>query len=114
MDFAVTHRFARMSPRKARYVAELIRRRTVDDALQILRRTPRRAAAMIDKVLRSAVANAAEQADVDSESLFVAAAYVDGGPTLKRGRPGPRGMWRPYKKRTCHITVVVSSEEEED
>ena len=114
MDFAVTHRFARMSGQKARLVADMIRRQTVSDALQVLRRTPKRAAVVVDRVLRSAVANAAEQADVDSEGLYVSAAYVDAGPTLKRGRPGPRGMYRPYKKRTCHITVVVSSEEEED
>ena len=103
-----------MSPRKARYVIDLIRRETVDHALQILRRTPKRASVFIDKVLRSAVANASEQADVESDGLYVSAAYVDGGPTLKRGRPGPRGMYKPYKKRTCHITVVVSSEDEQN
>ncbi len=110
MDFAVTHRYARMSPRKARLVIDLIRRRPVSDALQILRRTPKRAAAAIDKVLRSAMANAAEQGDVDADALYVSAAYVDDGPRLRRGRPGPRGMYKPYKKRTCHITVVVSSD----
>lgn len=114
MDFPVTHRFARISARKARYVIDLVRHQTIDDALQILRRSSRRAAAMIDKVIRSAVANAAEQPNVDSDSLYVSAAWVDDGPTIKRGRPGPRGMWRPYKKRACHITVVVSSEQEEE
>ena len=113
MDFRVTHRFARMSPRKVRGVIGLIRRQTVSDALQILRRTPKRAAASIDKVLRSAVANAAEQSDADSEDLYVSAAYVDDGPRLRRGRPGPRGMYRPFRKLTCHITVVVSSEDED-
>lgn len=114
MDFKVTHRFARMSPRKARLVIDTIRRQTVDDALQILRRTPKRAASVIDKVLRSAVANASEQGDADNEGLYVSAAYVDDGPRLRRGRPGPRGMYKPFRKLTCHITVVVSSEEEEE
>ena len=113
MDFPVTHRFARISARKARYVLGLIRRQTVGDALQILRRSPQRAAAMVDKVVRSAVANAADQPEVDSEGLYVSGAWADDGPALKRGRPGPRGMWRPYCKRACHITVVVSSEQEE-
>ena len=114
MDFTVTHRFARITPRKARYVADLIRSQTVDAALQILRRTPRRAAGMVDKVVRSAVANAAETSGVDSDSLYVSGAWVNEGPRMRRGRPGPRGMWRPYKKSMCHITVVVSSEEDED
>ena len=113
MDFRVTHRFARISPRKAKPVVDLVRNQTVDDALQILRRTPQRAATMVDKVIRSAVANAADQADVDSEGLYVSGAWVGNGPSISRGRPGPRGMYRPFKKRTCHITVVVSSEEEE-
>jgi len=94
-------------------VVDLVRNQTVDDALQILRRTPQRAATMVDKVIRSAVANAADQADVDSEGLYVSSAWVGDGPSIKRGRPGPRGMYRPFRKRTCHITVVVSSEEEE-
>ena len=113
MDFRVTHRFARISPRKARAVIDLVRDHTVDAALQMLRRTPQRAAGMVDKVMRSAVANAADQAAVDSDSLYVSGAWVNDGPRIRRGRPGPRGLWRPFKKRTCHITVVISSEEEE-
>lgn len=110
MPFIAKHRFARISPTKAREVARLIQGRWVDEALHLLRFTHRRAAPMIEKVVKSAMAGAEERA-VDVTTLFVAEARVDAGPTLKRGRFRARGRWAPIKKRTCHIVVVLDEGE---
>jgi len=106
MAWQALHRFARISPRKVRLVADLIRGRDVQDALNILKFTPNRAAAIVSKVLTSAVANANE-AEADVDNLYVLTASVDEGPTLKRWQPKDRGRALPILKRTCHITVVV-------
>ena len=100
------HRYARISARKARLVIALIRGRHVNDAQDILRFTRKRSSAMIDKVLRSAIANANEQ-EADVRSLFVADARVDGGPSLPRWRPKDRGRAHPILKRMSHIIVEV-------
>ncbi|HOF18126.1 MAG TPA: 50S ribosomal protein L22 [Phycisphaerae bacterium] len=110
MAWQAKHRYARMSSRKVRLIADLIRGRDVQDALNILKFTPNRAAGMISKVLRSAVANANE-AEADVESLFVREAFVDEGPTMKRWHPKDRGRAHPIMKRTSHITVVVEQEQ---
>ena len=89
---------------------ELIRGCDVTDALNILKFSPHRAAPMISKVLRSAMANA-DNAEADVESLYVKEVLVDGGPTIPRWHPKDRGRAHPIHKRTSHITVVVEAEE---
>ena len=101
------HRHARMSATKARVVLDLIRGKSVAEARTILQFSERGAADVIIKVLDSAVANAANNNDIPPEELFVATAYADEGPTLKRWRPRARGRATRIRKRTCHITIIV-------
>ena len=99
----------RVSPRKARLVADHIRGRSVPEARSILAFTPRAAAREVEKVLKSAVANAETNPNLrwNGDDLFISAVYVDEGPTLKRWRARARGRVTSIKKRTCHITVKV-------
>jgi large subunit ribosomal protein L22 len=102
-----------MSPQKARLVIDLIRGQKAQDALQSLRYTPKRAAKHIEKVLRSAIANAERKADdsgspLDVDQLFVSKAYVNEGSRWKRLRPAPMGRAFRYQKRTAHIFVGVA------
>lgn len=106
MAYQAIHRFARISPRKARLVMDLIRGRKVDDALNLLGFSKKRAAVLIDKVVRSAVANAAEQ-EADADDLLVKACWVDDGPVIKRFQPKDRGKAYPIKKRTSHLVVSL-------
>jgi large subunit ribosomal protein L22 len=101
-------KWVRISPRKARLVAEHIRGRSVLEARSVLAFTPREAARELDKVLRSAVANAESQHQIPDDRLYVSAAYVDEGPVMKRWRARARGRVARIKKRTCHITVKVA------
>jgi large subunit ribosomal protein L22 len=101
-------KWVRMSPRKARLVAEHIRGRTVPEARTVLAFTPRAAAREIEKVLRSAVANAEANHNLDGDDLFVSAATVDEGPVLKRWRARARGRAVRIRKPTCHITVTLA------
>ena len=106
-------RHVRMSPQKARLVIDLIRGQKAQDALQSLRYTPKRAAKHIEKVLRSAIANAERKADdsgspLDVDQLFVSKAYVNEGSRWKRLRPAPMGRAFRYQKRTAHIFVGVA------
>jgi large subunit ribosomal protein L22 len=101
-------KWVRMSARKARLVLDHIRGRTVPEARTILAFTPRAAAREIDRVLRSAVANAESAHGLDGDELVITEAFADEGPTLKRWRARARGRVNRIKKRTCHITVVVS------
>ncbi|MFH1418272.1 MAG: 50S ribosomal protein L22 [Planctomycetota bacterium] len=101
------HRYARISPRKARLVTGLIADRHVDDALELLKFTRKRASVFVDKVLRAAMADADEQ-EADVKRLFVHEARVDEGPTIKRFRPKDRGRAHPIMKRTSHIVVSVA------
>ena len=108
--FTARHRYARLTARKARLVADLIRGASVNRALEELEFSPRRAAAFYLKVLRSAIANASQDASVDVNRLVVADCRADDGPLLNnrmRWRPGPQGRAMPYRKRTSHLTVVV-------
>jgi large subunit ribosomal protein L22 len=112
MAFRATHRFARISARKVRPLADMIRGMFVDDALAVLRYQPQRGARFLEKVLRSALGNAQDPDQnpgqmVRSENLVVADARVDGGPMFKRIRPVSRGMAYQIKKRTSHISVVL-------
>ena len=100
-------KWVRMSPRKARLVLDHIRGRSVPEARTILAFTPRAAATEIEKVLRSAVANAEANHGLDGDELLVQAAYADEGPTLKRWRPRARGRANRIRKRTCHVTLVL-------
>jgi large subunit ribosomal protein L22 len=97
-----------MSARKARIVLDHIRGRTVPEARTILAFTPRAAATEIEKVLRSAVANAEANHGLDGDELIVEAAYADEGPTLKRWRARARGRVNRVRKRTCHVTLVLA------
>jgi large subunit ribosomal protein L22 len=106
MSFTASHRFARIAPRKARLVMDLIRGRGVNDALSILRFSKRRAAVMIDKVVRSAVANATEQEAV-ADDLFVKSCWVDPGPIIKRFQPKDRGKAYAIQKKTSHLVVEL-------
>ena len=102
-------KFVRVSPRKARLVADHIRGRSVPEARTILAFTTRAAAREIEKVLRSAIANAESNPNLhwNGDDLAVAAVFVDEGPTIKRFRARARGRVNPIFKRTCHITIRV-------
>jgi len=98
----------RISPRKARQVIDLIRGKDVGEAFAILRFTVHKATEPVSKVLKSAVANAEHNYAMNADNLYVKEAYVDEGPTLKRVMPRARGRADIIKKRSSHITVVVS------
>jgi large subunit ribosomal protein L22 len=106
MPFKATHKFARIAPRKARLILDLIRGRDVDDALALLKFSKKRAAVLVDKVVRSAVANAGEQ-EADTGALFVKEAWADPGPTMKRFMPKDRGKAYNIMKRTSHLVVTL-------
>jgi large subunit ribosomal protein L22 len=101
-------RYSRMSATKAREVLDLVRGKHVAEADAILQFSERDSAIVIRKCLASAVANAAANDEQDPEALYVSACYADEGPTLKRWRPRARGRATRIRKRTCHITVIVS------
>ena len=101
-------KYVRMSPRKARLVAEHIRGRSVPEARAVLAFTSREAAGVLQKVLQSAVSNAETNHGIAEERLYVKAAYVDGGPVMKRWRARARGRVARIRKRTCHITVRLA------
>jgi large subunit ribosomal protein L22 len=107
-------RYARISPYKVREVLDLIRGLPVDRADEVLQFTERAPAVVIRKVLASAIANAGHNDQISDEAvLYVSACYADEGPTLKRWRPRARGRATRIRKRTCHITVIVSVMEPE-
>jgi len=101
-------RYERSSASKARQVLDLIRGQDADRAAQILRGTERQAAVTIGKLLASAVANAVHNDGLDAEELYVSACYADEANTLKRWRPRARGRATRIRKRSCHITIIVS------
>jgi len=103
-----TLRYFHMSASKARVVLDLIRDEDVDTAREILAGTTREAADVIGKVLASAVANAVNNDGLSADELYVSAAFADEGPTLKRFTPRARGRAGQIRKRSCHITVIVS------
>ena len=103
-------RYVHMSPTKVRRVVALIKDRPVQEALDILRFSPQAAAEPLFKVVASAAANAENNLDLDPDTLVVAAAYADEGPTLKRIRPRAQGRAYRIRKRTSHITVEVESQ----
>jgi large subunit ribosomal protein L22 len=104
-----TARYVRMTPMKCRRVVDLVRGMPVDQALDVLRFDVHAASDPVYKVLASAIANAENNKSLDRRDLFVAQAYVDEGPTLKRFRPRAQGRAYRIRKRTSHITVVVQT-----
>ncbi len=106
MAWKAMHKYARISPRKVRLIADMIRGYPVQNALDVLKFTHNRAAGMVSKVLTSAVANA-DEGEADVDILRVVEARVDAGPTIKRFHPKDRGRAHPIMKRTCHIVVSV-------
>jgi large subunit ribosomal protein L22 len=113
MAFESKHRFARIAPRKARLVMDLVRGRDVDDAISMLKFSKKRAAVFVEKVIRSAVANANEQSAAPvRNTLYVAQAWVDPGPIIKRFQPKDRGKAYPINKRTSHLCVTIDEREQ--
>ncbi|ACY49900.1 50S ribosomal protein L22 [Vibrio parahaemolyticus] len=108
MEAIAKHNFARISPQKARLVADLIRGKSVDQALEILTFSNKKAAALVKKVLESAIANAEHNEGADIDDLNVAKIFVDEGPTMKRIMPRAKGRADRILKRSSHITVVVA------
>ena len=113
MPFQAKHRFARIAPRKARLILDLVRGRDVDDAISMLKFAKQRASGMVEKVIRSAVANANEQETAPiRNTLYVAKAWVDPGPVIKRFQPKDRGKAYPINKRTSHLCVTIDERPE--
>jgi large subunit ribosomal protein L22 len=108
MEAKAVAKYVRIAPRKVRVVMNLIRGKNVADAFAILKFTPKAGADVIEKVLKSAVANAENNFDMNVDKLYIASAYVDQGPTLKRIHPRSRGQAFSIFKRTSHVTVVVA------
>ena len=107
VGYKAVHRYARISARKARLVIDMIRGAPVERALLRLDFCHRRAAPMIGKVVRSAIANAEQKAGIEAEKLVVWRACVDEGPTMKRWRPRAMGRAFPRLRRTCHLSVEL-------
>ncbi len=113
MQVSATLKYAHFSPQKGRLVVDQIRGLAVERALSILDFSPKRAAKHIKKVLDSAIANAENNNGADVDELIVSAVYVNQGPTLKRLMPRAKGRADRILKRTCHITVTVSDQQED-
>jgi large subunit ribosomal protein L22 len=109
MPYTAIHKFARISPRKVRALADLVRGKFADEALDILRFQPHRGARMLEKVIKSALGNAEHQQAAGVDDLVVVDARVDGGPMFKRIRPRARGMAFGVKRRTSHIKVALDA-----
>ena len=110
-EVQATAKYIRIAPRKVRIVMNLVRGKSVADAFAILKFTPKVGADAVEKVLRSAVANAENNFDMDVDRLFISSAFVDQGPTLKRIHPRSRGQAFKILKHTSHITVAVNEKE---
>ena len=107
MAYEAVHRFARISPRKVRPLADMIRGKAADEALDCLRYQPHRGARMLEKVLKSALANAEDRREPHINNLMVVDVRVDGGPMVRRMKPKARGMSSVIKKRMSHISVAL-------
>ncbi len=107
MEARAIAKHIRIAPRKIRIVVDLIRGKNIGEAFAILKFTPKVGAEVVEKVLKSAVANAEENYDMNVDNLYVSEVFVDQGPTLKRIHPRSRGQAFKILKRTSHVTVVV-------
>ncbi len=103
-----TLKYARISARKVKIVADLIRGKDVNEALAIVKFTPKASSEIIEKLLKSAIANAENNHNMDSRNLYISEIYANQGPTLKRIRPAAKGSAVRIRKRTSHITIVLS------
>ena len=106
-----TLKFARISARKVKIVADLIRGKDVDEAISIVKFTPKASSEIIEKLLKSAIANAENNHGMKHENLYVAEIFANQGPTLKRIRPAAKGSAVRIRKRTSHITIVLKEKE---
>ena len=104
---SATLKYARISSRKVKIVADLIRGKNVDEALAIVKFTPKAASEIVEKLLKSAIANAENNHGMKSNNLYVAEIYPNQGPTLRRIRPAAKGSAVRIRKRTSHITIVL-------
>ncbi|MGL4547529.1 50S ribosomal protein L22 [Eubacterium aggregans] len=111
MESRATAKYIRVSSRKAKLVADLIRGKSIGEALSILALTPNKAAKVIEKVVLSALANAGNNHNMNPDALYIDQIYANQGPTLKRYKAGPQGRAFPIKKRTSHITAVLKEQE---
>ena len=100
-------KYARISARKVKIVADLVRGKNVDEALAIMKFTPKASTEILEKLLKSAIANAENNHGMSHENLYVAEIYANQGPTLKRIRPAAKGSAVRIRKRTSHITIVL-------
>lgn len=112
MQAKAVARTVRIAPRKVRLVVDLIRGKQIGEAVAILNHTPKAASIVVEKLLKSAAANAEHNYEMDLNNLFVSEIFVDEGPTLKRFRPRAMGRASAINKRTSHITLVVSEKKE--
>lgn len=110
MEVRSVYKYARISPLKARDVAREIQGMPVSAALDTLQYTPKKSAVLIEKTLKSAIANAENNHDLDSDSLVIRTAMVGEGPSFRRFKPRARGSASPIQKRTAHITIILSDE----
>ena len=111
MEAKAVAKYIRISPRKVRKVVDMVRGRSVDEAINMLHFTPKRGSQPVEKVLRSAVSNAMNKeasSKLDPEDLIIKAIWVDEGPMMKRYNPGPMGRASVLRKKFCHISVVVT------
>ena len=112
MEAKATLKYSRISARKVKIVADLIRGKNIDEALSIVKFTPKASSEIIEKLLKSAIANAENNHDMKSQNLYVAEIYANQGPTLKRIRPAAKGSAVRIRKRTSHITIVLREKED--
>ena len=111
MEARAIAKYVRISPRKVHFICDEIRGKQVDEAISILMFTPKKGARILEKVLRSAIANAENNFNLDREDLYVYKAFANDGPRMKRYRPKAKGMAYPIIKRSSHIGVVVKERE---
>ena len=105
-------KYARIAPRKVKIVADLIRGKNADEALAIVKFTPKASSEIIEKLLKSAIANAENNHGMNRSKLFISEIYANQGPTLKRIRPAAKGSAVRIRKRTSHITIVLREKED--
>lgn len=113
MQVKSVSKYNRISARKTRLVADMVRGQKASTAFSTLKFTPKKAARLVEKTLKSAVANAENNFGIDKKDLVISTILVDEGPTLKRHRPRAKGMASAIRKRTAHVTIVVEGEKKE-
>jgi large subunit ribosomal protein L22 len=110
MEVIAKGKYIRLSPKKGRQIADLVRGKNAHESLNLLKSMPQGAAGIIRKVLASAMANAENNFNLDKDALVISGIMIDGGPVLKRWQPRAKGAAYEIKKRTSHVTVIVSGD----